>query len=427
MAKPLLTLLFHSEDPLGPVLESAREYVIEKGLSGLHPFGSHGCPALDRSLPAVSRLANSLGVPVLLSLSNERLGRALEDPTERKALSDGLSRGRLLPTPTAAFGVELPLLAPFEVADEVRLNIDLWNSALFAPPFTARPKVDQTLVIRDPDPASLCASPQLFGKGKAALLAVDLGRLGDSGAPAKALVRLTEVLRDRKDCRLASPAASPRGWADQALREILVAGLRVPMFAESPEDCFDVRLHGFPLDLARHLAGDSATSKVFAAAAEPILGKSFKLGDLEGKLRNGLLIRRLARSGTADGIPHCERVRASYVLTAALVESLLETPADETDLVDAATMSQTSHIADRLRIDLGLMREEADNCPDGSPPPAKEHAAVLADLDKIFGSSSPAGVIRAALLGQVRQAVGVVLPLLEKFAESCRQGCPAAT
>ncbi|MFH0946385.1 MAG: hypothetical protein V2A76_14400 [Planctomycetota bacterium] len=427
MAKPLLTLLFHSEDPLGPVLETAREYAIEKGLSGLHPFGGNDGPALERSLPAVSRLANSLGIPVLLSLSNERLSRALDDPNERKALSDGLSRGRLLPTPAAAFGAELPLLAPFEVADEVRLNIDLWNSALFAPPFTARPKVDQTLVVRDPDPASRCSNPQTFGQGKSGLLAVDLGRLGVSPAPEKALARLTEVLRDRKDCRLASPTASPRGWTDQALREILVAGLRMPMFSESPEACFDVRLHGFPLDLARHLAADSATFRVFAAAAGPILGKPFRLGELDGKLRNGLLLRRLARSGAADGIPHCERVRASYVLTAALVESLAENLVDENHIVDGATLSQAPHIASRLRVDLGLMREEATRCPDGSPPPAKQDEAVLACLDRLFRSPTPGGVTRTALLGQIREAAAAILPLLEKFAESCRQGCPATT
>ena len=421
MAKPHLTLHFHCEETHGPVLESARRYTVSRGITAQHPFERPGGRPPGRSLPALLRMAHALGVPVLLSLTNERLLRAMTDPAERKALSDGVSRGRLLPTPVAAFGAELPILAPFEVADEIRLNIDLWKRSLFTPSFAARPECDGRGVNRDADPAQACAAPQLIPGGKSFLLAIDLTSLELQADPERRLGKLGDSLRNRKDFRLASPSASPHGWTDQALREILGGSLRFPTFSDASERCFDIRQFGFPLDLARLLADDAHADKVFAASGEQLMNAGFDITKLEARLRHGLLLRRMARSETTDEIPHAERARASYVLAGALIESLLET-SDEKSSIDPSAGTLALRMMGRLKLDFERIALAAAAGPGASPADTR-HEQVLDQVKDLLPAADSAPATRTEFLKQLRASVTAVLAELDRQCQSTRQGC----
>jgi len=423
MAKPHLTLHFHCEETHGKVLDSAHRFAVSRGITPLQPFCLPGGRPPGKSLPALLRMAHSLGVPVLLSLSNERLLRAMSDPAERKALSDGVSRGRLLPTPVAAFCAELPILAPFEVADEIRLNIDLWKRALFTPPFAAQPECDGRGVVRHADPARACAAPDLVPAGKSHLLAIDLTPLELQPDPEQTLNRLGETLRNRKDFRLASPAASHRGWAEQALREILSGSLRFPTFSQVSRTSFDVRRHGFPLDLARMLADDSHADRVFAAFGDQLTEAEFDVARLEARKRHGLLLRRLCRSAPTDEIPHTERARASYLVAGALIASLQESVAAEA-VIDPAAVGLAAQLKGRLRLDLERITEASAECPESSRTDSRNEQ-LLARVAGLLPASDGATPTRLELLKQLREVVLLVLSELDQETRSVRQGCHA--
>ncbi len=420
MAKTFLILHFHAEEPFGPVLEAARASSRDEAIRGSPAFpGADAC----RVFPALLRLVNSLGVPVLLSLSNERLVRALSDPTEHKALSDGISRGRFLPTPAPAFGADLRLLAPLEVADEVRLNLDLWRMAMITPSFAAQAKTDQRVVLHEADPARALALLRPAPGKDALLLGIDLGSVVRSGDVDAALARLSEALAKRGDCKLATPAPTPHGWAERMLQNILSSGTGYPSFAPAHGDGYAAGRDGFPLELARLAAPVASSARTLARHGGAIVEAGFDCAKLDPKVARGLLLRCLARAGAPDGIPHLERVRASFQLAAILLEALLADPAALEGTAPAAAFDQCAAVP--ACVERALERARAAGEDAVSAPTLAEAVKLKNKLSRLLPQQDhgAAALDRAAFTAALQKLTVAALAVVEKLAEPLHVGC----
>ncbi len=326
MSNPHLVLHFHGEETFGPIFQAIRNRPATGKNDPVAAARAFAAPRSARVLPQILKLANALSVPVLLSLSNERLLRALSDPAEKKALSDGASRGRLLPAPSPAWSASTRVLAPFEVADEVRANLDLWRRALITPAFALPVHAEHRLAVHDADPARVLLRTPRFARDVQSI-GFDLACIETSDDVEGAFSRLIQHLRDRTDVKVAAASAAPRGGAEKFLGDVLTAGLRFPAFAAATPDGFDVGRDGFPLDLARLIAPGAVAERALAPHGEALLTAGYDWTKLPPKVGRGVLLRRLARSGVFDGTPHAEQARASFLTGLVLIEQLRTDPA----------------------------------------------------------------------------------------------------
>ncbi len=325
MAKPQVFIAFHAGEPFGATLESARNESAEGVIRGAGPFSSR--PEKCLVFPTLGRCASTLGVAVFIAATNDRLLDAFNDPAERKAVFDGVSRLRFVPTPVAGNSCELKLLSPLEVADELRTNFDLWRRALFTAPIARPPQVETRFATKTPDPAAELATFTFKGP---TLLVVDVDEIARHGDLDAALARFVAAIKARKDLVLAPAQGQPAGAYEKMLRDILTAGARAEVIElPSPAD-FDGARHGFPLELARNLAPASLAARALGSGGESIAKRPLSLAGLEPKLARGLLLRRLASSFSSSAlVPTTERVRASFTLGAALMDRLVPERADE--------------------------------------------------------------------------------------------------
>lgn len=418
MAKPNLILHFHGDESFGTVLERACAASGSEALKSAAPFPK---PSSARTLPALLRLANSLGQPILLSLSNERLARALADGAERKALADGVSRHRFLPTPAAAFGAELRLLAPFETADELRLNLDLWRLATITPPFSPSPtpaSAAWTHVFSEDPAATLAGIAQLRSGQSGGVLGVDLASIEAGADPEAALARLTEHLRARTDARIVGAVQGPRNYAEHLLGGLLSSGARYRGF--TPDKCgeFDLGRDGFPLDLARSLADLAAMPRQLAALGPALASAGFDVARLEPAAARGLLLRRLARAGSPDAVARLERKRANFAIALALLERLAADPQAIAGTVPAAAFEQVAEVVN------GLERDVADAA---TTPQTERYKAAKKLLTKARGQmpqgSEPAA--RPAFVAALLKLTTTVFLAIEKLVHGAAQAEPS--
>ncbi len=319
-------LHFHGEETFGPLFQSIRGRPApakNDPVAAARPFPT---PRSVRVLPQVLKLANALSVPVIVSLSNERLLRALSDPAEKKALADGASRGRILPAPTAAWSSETRVLAPFEVADEVRANLDLWRRALITPAFTLPVHAEHRFAIHDADPARVLARTPRLGR-EIQSIGFDLQCLENASDVEAAFSALIAALRERPEFGAAPAVAAPRGTAEKFLGDVLTSGARVPAFATRSPDAFDVGRDGFPLELARAIAPGALAERSLAPHGEALLTTRFDVMKLPAKAARGFLLRRLARAGVRDGTSHAEQARAGLLTALVMIEQTRSDPA----------------------------------------------------------------------------------------------------
>ncbi|MBL8767048.1 MAG: hypothetical protein JNL94_06785, partial [Planctomycetes bacterium] len=314
MAKPLLSLYFHGYELEGPILRSARKSV-DKNTADAAPT--------RRSLPAVLRLANSLGTAVHLSLTNERLLRALSDPAEKKALTDGLSRGKLLPVPTSGLGCEQKLLSLVEISDDVRMNVDLWKLAFITPPFAAIPRTEARTTLWSADPAAALARESGAFRGDAAVLGISLFGIESGPDPEAALARLGDHLKTRNDVKLAQPTQGRMGAVDKFVTEILTHGARVPAFGGDTATPFDVKVEGYPLDLMRLVAADALAARSLAPHGRTLIDAQYAADAIDPVIGRGLWLRRLYRAAFPDGTTKSDRLRHQLACAVALTTSLL--------------------------------------------------------------------------------------------------------
>lgn len=423
MAKTFLILHFHAEEPFGPVLDAARAGTREEVILNSPPFAGLDAGAPGRVLPALLRLVNSLGVPVLLSMSNERLVRALSDPTEHKALSDGVSRGRFLPTPMPAFGADLRLLAPLEVADEVRLNLDLWRMAMITPPFAAQAKTDQRVVLHEADPARALAQLRPAQGRDPLLLGIDLGSVLRSGDADAALSRLSDALQKRSDCKLVTPAPTPHGWAERMLQNILSSGTGYPSFDLPRGDGYGAGRDGFSLELARLAAPVASCARTLARHGGAIVEAGFDHSKLDPKVGRGLLLRCLARGGALDGIPAIERVRASFQLATVLFDSLLADPSALEGSAPAAVFDLCAAL--QASVERAVERARTAGGDAANAPPLAEAVKLKGKLGRLLPQQDPAAPApeRAAFTAALRKLTVAALAVVEKLAEPLHVGC----
>lgn len=314
MAKPLLSLYFHGYETDGPILRSARK-ALDKTAAEV--------PPARRSLPAVLRLANSLGTPIYLSLTNERLLRALSDPAEKKALTDGLSRGKLLPVPTSGLGCEQKLLSLVEISDDVRMNVDLWKLAFITPPFAAIPRTEARTTFWNSDPATNLAREAGLFRGDAAVLGISLVGIESGADPEAALNRLGDHLKSRNDVKLAQPTQGRMGAVDKFVTEILTHGARVATFGGDTAPAFDVKAEGYPLDLMRLVASDALAARSLAPHGRTLIDANYAAESIDPVIGRGLWLRRLYRAAFQDGTTKSERLRQQLACAIALTASLL--------------------------------------------------------------------------------------------------------
>lgn len=347
MAKARVTLWFHGEDAFGPLLDSTRSSSADDAVRRASPFP----PSKGKSLPSLLRLANGLGVPVLLSLSNERLLRAFSDPQEKKALADGASRRRILPVATAALGAELRLFAPFETADELRLNTDLWKQALITPPFAIVPIQSRRRTIYSDDPAG--ALDDVHPKGDGEILCIDLGSIERGRDPEGAMRRLAERL---KDLPVAAPAPDRPGTIDAFLRDVLVAGARAPRFAPDRHEGYDPAAHGFPIELLHALLPESVATRTLAPHGVALLQAGFDVSRLAPAVARGAMLRSVARGAGPDALCPVARARASFLLATALLAHVEGDP----DALAAVTPQPAAGRVDEVTSHLEAALRRAD-------------------------------------------------------------------
>jgi hypothetical protein len=314
MAKPLLSIYFHGYETDGPILRSARK-AVDKGAAESSPT--------RRSLPAVLRLANSLGSPVYVSLTNERLLRALTDPAEKKALTDGLSRGKLLPVPTSGLGCEQKLLSLVEISDDVRMNVDLWKLAFITPPFAPIPRTEARTTHWSSDPAAALAREAGTFRGETAVLGVSLVGIESGADPEAAIARLGDHLKTRNDVKLAQPSQGRMGAVDKFVTEILTHGARVPTFGGDTAPAFDLKAEGYPLDLMRTVAADALAARSLAPHGRTLIDAQYAADAIDPIVGRGLWLRRLYRAAYPDGTSKSERLRQQLTCAIALTASLL--------------------------------------------------------------------------------------------------------
>ncbi len=369
MAKRRVTLWFHGEDAFGPLLESARTTGADETVKGAAPFPM----STGRILPAVARLVNAVGSPALVSLTNERLLRAFSDPQEKKALADGASRRRLLPVTTAALGAELRLFAPFETADELRLNADLWKQALITPPFAIVPLRAHRTAIYSADPAAELADYR--PKGDSDVLCIDLGSIERGPDPEGAMQRLAERL---KELPVASPSPERPGAIDSFLRDVLIAGARAPRFAPDRHDGYDVGDEGFPIDLLHALLPEAVATRTLAPHGVDVLQSAFDLSALAAPVARGLMLRSIARGAGPDDVCPLARARASFLLAAALLAHVAADAEATAATTPAAASEKVPLVARHLRASLRRAGDDAAAKADALPePPAGDDPAAF--------------------------------------------------
>lgn len=399
MAKARVTLWFHGEDAFGPLLASARSCSADEAVKGAAAF-----PApKGRLLPALARLANSIGTPILVSLSNERLLRAFSQSQEKKALADGASRGRLLPVVAAALGAELRLLAPFETADELRLNSDLWKQALITPPFAIIPRDARRTSVYAAEPAAELANYR--PKGESEYLCIDLGSIERGKDPEGAMQRLATRL---KDFALTSPAPERPGVIDEFLRDILVAGARAPRFAPERHDGYDSVDEGFPLDLLQALLPEAVATRTLAPHGVLILQSGFDLAALPGPVARGLMLRSIARGAGPDDVCPVARARATYLLATALLTHVAADPEALAATKPGAAAPKLPEISAHVR---AVLRR------------AGPDAAARADT--IDGAAPVTGADAAAFVTGVRAMAAAGLAVLDQVMAAEKDTCVA--
>lgn len=326
MAKPLVHIAFHAGEPFGAILESARLESAEAVVRGAGPFSSR----LERCtvFGAIARAANALGVAAYVSATDDRLLTGLADPQERKALFDAVSRGRLVPTPVAGTGAELRLLSPLELADELRLNFDLWRRAMFTAPIARAPRTETRITTRTADPAAEIAAGAITAKGDT-LIVVDVDEIAERGDLEPALARFVAAVKARKDWTITAATGQPATQYDRNLREILTNGARADAIPLATTD-FDPVRQGFPLELARSLAPPALAARALAGTSDALGSRPISIAALEPKVARGLLLRRMASAfGGSAAVPFSERVRASFTLALALLVRLGDERAEE--------------------------------------------------------------------------------------------------
>lgn len=326
MAKPLVHIAFHAGEPFGATLESARLESAETVVRGAGPFSSR----LERStvFSAIARAANSLGVACFVAATDDRLLAGLSDPAERKALFDAISRNRLVPTPIAGSNAELRLLSPLELADELRLNFDLWRRAMFTAQIARAPRTETRLTTRTADPAAEIASAVFTAKGDT-LIVVDVDEIAERGEVEPALTRFVAAAKARKDWNIGGVSGQPATQYDRLLRDILTAGARADVIPVATTD-FDPARQGFPLELARSLAPAPVAARLLSGTTEALGSRPISIAALEPKVARGLLLRRMASAfGGSAEVPFTERIRASFTLALALLDRLGAERAEE--------------------------------------------------------------------------------------------------
>lgn len=351
MAKPQLILHFHAEETHSPLAAAARR------MAGLAPSiaGAPREEANHKTLAAVVKLSNRLGAPVLLSMSAERLLRALSSPSARKVLSDGVARGRLLPTPFPAFSTASGLLSPVEMSDELRLNIDLWTMGLITPPFAhadAFPRVD----VREADPVARLAD--LPSAGQTVVLGVDLTVLDANGDGPAVIERLGRALAEYKPREIGKPVTVQRSDVDSMLRRILSQGDRFQGFGSgntgdsaasetTPVDAgYRPGQDGFPFELAYRACSMQFASRSLSGSISALVEAQFDPARLaDPKIGRGALVRGLARS-RGPAVEALSQASDSFAIALALLESAraeLATDAavDPTTLALAASIPAT--------------------------------------------------------------------------------------
>lgn len=397
MAKPQVMIAFHAGEPFGATLDAAREQSAEQGLRASAPFES---TAVGPLFAAIAKAANAVGVTCYVAATNDRLLAGLADVAGRKAMIDGVSRQRLVPAPTAGNGAELKLLAPLEIADEVRMNFDLWRRAIFTSPVSKLPNVEQTVVTVTGDPAAEVTGLTFRNT---ALIVVDVAQVDRCGNVEAALLKFVNALTARKDIQLIAAASQPQGGFDRMLSEVLTSGARAQVVALGAPSEYDSARAAFPLELARLLAPTSLAARALASRANDLQTRPLVLGAIDVKFVRGLLLRKLASGFSAgSGIDELERMRASFTIAHALLERLAVEKPDEK--IGAHEMQLALEIPANLeRVIDRVAKNARGEAPEASLLEAKKlktrsvRALPKADEDPITRAEFLAAVKKAAL------------------------------
>jgi hypothetical protein len=336
MAKPQITIAFHAGEALPAFLDIVRESSAEESLRTTTRFAPGPVKGI---FGALSKLAAALSRPVLVGVTNARLDAALREPSERKALYDGVAHGRLAPTPVAATGARLETLSPLEVADEVRLNADHWRRRLLAAPIVPPPRTESLVITSTADPAR---ELEAVAVKDGALWVVDLAAIEREQAPEAALARLAKSLAARKDLAIAPPQTVAASWLDRMLREVLTVGQRAAVLPTPSEAEFDSARDAFPLELARALAKPQYAPRALAKDFDGRPATEIYAA-LDPKLKSGFLLRALAGGFGGGYVPRAEKLRAGFTLAhellAALPPEAFEGAATPAEVALAATIA----------------------------------------------------------------------------------------
>jgi hypothetical protein len=403
MAKPLLFIAFHAGEPFGATLESARLASAETVVRGAGEFPARA--TRSATFAAIAKAANALGVACLVAATDDRLVACLGDPQERKALFDAISRSRLVPTPIGGTGAELNLLSPVEVADELRLNFDIWRRAMFTAPIARAPRVETRFATRTANPAAEIGAANLPIKGET-LIVVDVDTIARDGDLDAALMLFVAAVKARKDWTLSAAAGQPSAQYERMLRDILVAGARAEVIPGATTE-YDPARHGFPLELARALASPMVASRTLAGSTDALSLRPLDFAALEPKIARGLLLRRLTGAfGGATSFPFTERLRASFTLGLALLDRLGAERAEEP--VTAAEITLAADIVTNLERAIETVQRTVTG---------DDAIAHLGDAKK-----AKTRVVRS--LPKVEE--GGPLPKRGDYVAALRKACPAA-
>lgn len=366
MKKPLVTIRFHGEEPAGPIVRSAARLAAPLlGSDAEVPSG----PARP-VLPAVYRFAQRLGAPVKLSLTCERLARAASDPAERKALADGCSRGRLLIAPFPGFSADPRRLAPFEAADEMRLDVDLWRRLLLAPPF-ARPERDAPIRVFHPGRAQ-----SFLGQSGSFELLVPLESLEAMDEPRAFLDGWADDLGRSRNARVAQPSPDP-GYGASVVRDVLSGARIEPNWPA--DDALDAPAWLDAVDALRSALPPAAATRTLADHLDAIVGASFDVTALDAPLRRGILLRSVHRIAPEHVRARAERAReALFVLTALLADLL-----DDAEAAGAFAGEVSQQLA------RGVFELAGRSAPDPLPDRLETLAPVVAGCLAAAGASRP--------------------------------------
>jgi hypothetical protein len=320
-------------------------------------------------------------------------------------LFDAVSRARLIPTPIGGTGAELNVLSQVEVADELRLNFDVWRRAMFTAPIARAPRVETRFATRTADPAAEVTAKALPIKGDT-LLVVDVDVIAQQGDVDAALARFVASVRARNDWTLAAAQGQPSSQYERMLRDILVAGARAEVIPGATSD-YDPARHGFPLELARSLAPAMVASRTLAGTTDAISLRPIDFSVLEPKIARGLLLRRLTGAfGGGANFPFTERLRASFTIALALLDRLTGERSDE--IVTAAEVGLAAEIIANLERAIDTVQRSVNG---------DDAIAHLGEAKK-----AKTRVVRA--LPKLEE--GVALPKRGELIAALRKACPAA-